>query len=98
MGSGIVITVSAHAERQAKARLGWDHATLCQRAFDALSRVVNVESSKPAMRCRHRGVDFLWNPNEDGSMALLTVFPAKKKHGEEDDAADIHASARDRRR
>ena len=74
MPDRIVINVSHHAERRAKTRLGWDFSTVCERAFAALRRVVDVDREKPSIRCRHRGVDFLFSPKEDGCMTLMTVY------------------------
>lgn len=98
MHDRIVINVSDHAEKRAKARLGWDFTTVCERAFAALNRVVNVDSRKPALRCRHRGVDFLFSPKQDGCLTLVTVYRSADRRKETNDASDIYADPGDRGR
>lgn len=95
MPDRIVISVSSHAERRAKARLGWDFTTVCERAFAALGRVVDVDDRKPSMRCRHRGVDFFFTPKEDGCLMLLTVYRSADRRKETNDAPDLYSDPGD---
>lgn len=72
---GTAIRISAHAERRAKARLGWDYCKLLEMAFEALQRVVVAENRKgeQVVVCKHRKVDFIFKLG-DGDPVLTTVY------------------------